>query len=200
MNALHVPILSFPTIFVNGAFLGGFDQLSDAIASGYFVELQKAQRQVFPGLGSVPDPIKLLSGARGQPWYHFQLHVYANFVRALSAVHVVIFALCAALSSSSPAFLQGALWLVIADLTIFVLLGPTPFAPLCTLVTIAVWRFRGNAVTSLIYKFVFGFYVISLGGVLLCSEGGVACVGTGAMNAALGSLLINSALLAVLRL
>lgn len=200
MSALRLPILSFPAIFVNGAYLGGFDQLSDALATGFFTELQLSNRQPFPGLASVPDPIKLFSGARGQPWYHFQLHVFANFIRALSAVHVIIFALCAVLSSSTPAFVQGALWLVIADLAIFVLLGPTPFAPLCTLVTLAVWRFRGNAVTSLIYKFVFGFYVITLGGVLLCSEGGAACVGSGAMSAALVSLLINSALLAVLRL
>lgn len=184
---------------MNGAFLGGFDQLSDALASGYFTELQMSNRQPFPGLASVPDPIKLFSGARGQPWYHFQLHVFANFIRALSAVHVITFAVCAALSSSSPAFVQVALWIVIGDLAIFVLFGPTPLAPLCTLVTLVVWRFRGNAVTSLIYKFVFGFYVFLLGGTLLCSEGGAACVGSGAMNAALGSLLINSALLAVLR-
>lgn len=185
---------------MNGAFLGGFDQLSDSLASGHFVELQKTPRQSFPGLASVPDPIKLFSGARGQPWYHFQMTVYANWLRALSAVHVILFALCAALSDSSPAFVQGTLWLVIADLAIFILLGPTPLAPLCTVVTVVVWRFRGNAVTSLIYKFVFAFYIFSFAGALLCSEGGAACVGRGAMNAALGSLLLNSAFLAVLRL
>lgn len=187
-------------IFVNGAFLGGFDQLSDALASGHFNELQKTQRQSFPGLASVPDPIKLFSGARGQPWYYFQLHVYANWLRALSAVHVLIFALCAALSDSSPAFVQGALWLVIADLALFILLGPTPLAPLGTLATLVVWRFRGNAVTSLIYKFVFVSYIFAFGGALLCSEGGAACVGRGPMNGALGSLLLNSSFLAVLRL
>ena len=53
---------------------------------------------------------------------------------------------------------MGVLWLITVDLTIFLVLGPTPLAPLGTIVTFLCWRFRGDAAPSFPYKVVWGVY------------------------------------------
>jgi len=50
-TALRYPMLTFPAVFVRGAFIGGLEQLRDATASGSILVLLKAERSVFPPRG-----------------------------------------------------------------------------------------------------------------------------------------------------
>lgn len=195
-RVLRLPLVTFPVIFVQGIHLGGADQLTEALQSGLFDQVAASPRKPFPeGVFEIPDPIRLLVGPRGQPWYHFQFHCYANYVRAISAVHVAIFAIALATSESDQFVGLGLGWLLVVDMTMFTLLGPTPFAPLSTCVTLAIWPFRGPAVTSLPYKAVIGVaYVASL--TQLLTRGDLQST---AGRATLGSLLTNSLLLTFLR-
>lgn len=190
-----MPMLTFPAIFVKGIFLGGLEQLQDAVSSSKFIELLASQRQ--PGdKREIPDPKVLFKGPRGQPWYCFQLHVFTNFIRALSMLHVALFAISAAVSFSAPAASYVILWIVVVDLVVFFLTGPTPLAPLSTLVTLAVWRFRGNAATSFPYKFIFAVYIFTLVTTLLANS---TSSFDDAARTALSGLVLNSSLLAFFR-
>jgi len=200
-GALRMPLLTFPTIFVRGACLGGLEQLRDAASGGDFNRYLIADWTPFPNDGgaSFADPLKLTTGPRGQRWYVFQWHVFANFVRALSLLHVALFAVCLLMNALKlPSITFIIITVMVLDLIFFVILGPTPIAPLGTLVTRLVWRFRGNAAPSFPYKVVLGFYVFTLGSALLCGDG-VACMEKASTIASFGSLLINSALLAFFR-
>lgn len=197
-QGLGLPLLSFPVIFVNGAFIGGLEQLQDVLAAGRLETLLNAPRQGFPsGIRTIDDPVQLLTGPRGQPWYCFQLHVYGNVVRMLSLLHVVVFAVALGVNGVSPAAAHVILAITFVDLAIFLLLGPTPVAPICTLVTVCVWRFRGNAVTSLPYKAVIGAaYCLNIGAMLTCSKP-KEC--NARFVAGVSGMLVNSSFLAFFR-
>eukprot|EP00747_Dinoflagellata_sp_TGD_P195846 gnl/TRDRNA2_/TRDRNA2_65132_c0_seq1.p1 gnl/TRDRNA2_/TRDRNA2_65132_c0~~gnl/TRDRNA2_/TRDRNA2_65132_c0_seq1.p1 ORF type:complete len:194 (-),score=14.06 gnl/TRDRNA2_/TRDRNA2_65132_c0_seq1:113-694(-) len=192
-------MLTFPAVFVRGAFLGGLEQLRDVVSTGRLNDLLLAPRQSFPSdVGLVDDPVKLLTGPRGQRWFTFQLHVYGNFVRMLSLLHVVLFAIILAVHDVAPGLVTGVLWVIVADLAIFTLTGPTPVAPICTLVTLFVWRFRGNAVTSLPYKAIIGAaYIYGIATTLACSGSTDSC--NGGLTRNIGILLLNSTFLAFFR-
>jgi len=195
-----MPLLNFPAIFVKGVFLGGFDALQDSVANNHFSELVAAERQ--SGVRrQIADPKVLFSGPRGQPWYCFQLHVYANYIRALSLVHVVLFGLCFAASWKTPIVSNVVLWVMTVDLLVFFITGPTPLAPISTVVTLIVWRFRGNAVTSFPYKFIFFVYLYEFLEMLYCGEISPfsSCVGSDGGRGRLAGLALNSSLLAFFR-
>lgn len=204
---LMLPLLTYPVVFVGGAYLGGADQLQEAADSGRLVELMQGPQLPFPrGVFYLPDPIRLLRGPLGQPWYCFQLHVYPNYVRLQSIVHVAIFAFAiGAPAAGLVRVAQVLLWVLIVDMAIFVALGPSPFALVSTISTIFVWRFRGGAVTSLPYKVVMGiFYIVSVLPIVICDVDGGSEESTcekklSDAKGRLASLLTNSALLAALR-
>lgn len=201
-HELLLPVLTFPVVFVQGFYLGGFDQLDEALDSGRFAELCAKERQPFPkGIGFVEDSLKLFEGPRGQPWYSFQLHVYANYVRLVSLFQIVLFAMVLLLMGSLPAVAMLILWVVAIDMAIFTVMGPTPLAPLSTLVTVIVWRFRGPAVTSLPYKAVMGaFYVVALASTLACGLDMQTCkADLHNSRGILISLMLNSTLLSIFR-
>lgn len=194
-------MLTFPSVFVRGAYLGGLEQLRDAAIGGDLDRYLLAERMPFPndGAAAFADPLKLTTGARGQRWFAFQWHVFANFVRALSLLHVILFAVCLLTTALKVPTVTFIILAVVAiDLTIFVVMGPTPVAPLGTLVTCLVWRSRGNAVTSFPYKVVFAYYVYSLGVELFCGMG-VECMQKTSATARLVGMLINSSFLAFFR-
>lgn len=171
-QGLGLPMVSLPAIFVRGAFLGSLEQLQDVISTNRLNDVLSAPMRTFPADASVmPDPVKLFVGPRGQRWPGFQMHVYGNFIRMLSLLHVVLFATMLAIAGAAPGVATGMLWVIAVDLFLFTALGPTPLAPLCTLVTIFVWRFRGNAVTSLPYKLVIGaWYLWNIASVMTCND------------------------------
>jgi hypothetical protein len=199
---LRLPLITFPLIFVQGSYIGGFDQLQEAVDSGRFEELIAEVSKPFPsGARLLADPLHLLIGPRGQPWYCFQLHVYANYIRVISALHVALFAAAVALADCCPVPVLIIYWLIAIDMTVFTLAGPTPLAPMSTLVIVLAWRFRGPSVTSIPYKAVIGVvYVAALAPVLACGARAEGCdelVENSRVRVA--GLITNSALLAVLR-
>lgn len=193
-GALKLSSLTFPAIFIRGVFLGGLEQLQDAASTGQLVQMLRAERPPFTGVFNIAaDPVRLLTGPSRQQCSAFQMTVYTNYIRAISAVHVAIFSISIAAShfSWAPWVPQAAYWCMIVDLVIFVASGPTPIAPISTIVTICIWRSRGNAANSLPYKLVFTVYALAIcHGVV--SKGSISVHTTTAF-------LINSLFLAVLR-
>jgi len=170
-QGLGLPMVSFPAVFVRGAFLGSFEQLQEVISTDRLNTALAAPMVNFPAINVMPDPVQLFVGPRGQPWFHFQLHVYANIVRFASVLHVALFGLVLALAKAAPVVSTGILCVLAVDFLMFALFGATPLAPLMNLVTIFVWPFRGNAVTSLPYKFVIGvMYFYQCMNVLTCGH------------------------------
>lgn len=200
-SALKLPMLTYPAIFVRGSFLGGFDQLTDAVESGNLQEFLVAEWQHFPSsLASRADPVQILRGPRGQSCYAFQLHTYANFIRMLSFLHVALFAVSLTFTWFAPVVVCVIFWIVLVDLSIFVLLGPTPLAPICTVVMLASWRFRGNIVSSIPYKVIFAVYVAEIAANLFCGSGDFAqCIASSGTRHMLSIAIFNSSLLAVFR-
>jgi len=200
-DELRQPLITFPVILVRGVYLGGFDQLQDAMESGRFDELRSGPQRHFPeGVGMIEDPMNLLVGPRGQEWYCFQLHVYANYVRMVSLFHIAFFVGAIGLSYLSPVASVLLLWIFAIDMAIFTITGPTPVALISTLATLVVWRFRGPAVTSIPYKIVMGLiYIAVLLPTLLCGiRDWHDCNMKGARLTLVG-LILNSSLLAILR-
>lgn len=202
-TTLRLPIVMFPLVFVRGAYLGSVDRLMCSMATGDFQKLLKANRQKFPS--SVPDPLRLLVGPRGQPWYHFQLHVYSNYARAISGLHVILMAIALATASHQPIVAKVAAWIMAVDCLILLVLGPTPLAPLSTLAVVLVWRFRGQAASSWSYKLRFTLYSAVLIMLMLGIEknviGGVEKgedFGTTA-KAVFGACMTNALMITVLR-
>lgn len=190
-QALRLPLLSFPLIFVKGTYIGGSDQLHELKDSGRLDSYVKATKQPFPGTPP-EDPVKLFVGPNSMPWYCFQTQVYGNVVRAASFVQVLLLVLFLFTYQSTPALAGAIIWLLIFDLTIFAILGPTPIAPIWTFVTLLTWRFRGGAVSSWPYKLVFLTYVVTF-------ANGMLGAGVGSLAIGATGLAANSAMLAILR-
>jgi len=194
-SALRLSSLSFPLVFVRAVFLGGMEQLQGVISDGRLGEMLHAEvASTTGGFRRAADPVRLLTGASRQRWYVFQLTVYTNYIRVLSAVHCAIFCLgILAYSCSWPPWIaRAAYWCMLVDLVIFFVSGPTPIAPISTIVIVLIWRSRGNAATSLPYKVVFGYYAYTLGYGLFTEPGTIS-------QGSLSALLLNSLLLAVFR-
>merc|ERR1719336_1016707 len=113
------------------------------MAVGSFDEMLKAERRAFPS--RAPDPVRLLVGPTGQPWYQFQVKVYSTWVRAVSVLHVLFMAVVLATLPTQPMVAKALAWVMAVDIVIFEVLGPTPLAPVSTLAVLLVWRFRGSA-------------------------------------------------------
>lgn len=202
-QSLFMPLMTFPAIFVRGVYLGGLDQLEDVMDSGQFEELLDAEQKPFPtGVGDMKDPLRLLSGPYGMPWYCFQFYVYGNYIRVVSVFQIVLFCLAIALTDVSPIVAVVLLWVVVVDMLIFTLTGPTPIAPISTLVTLIVWRFRGQSTSSIPYKLVIGvFYSLALLPTITCVFGSKNCKAElQSSRLILAGLISNSVLLAILRL
>lgn len=204
-TALRLPILTLPLVFVRGAYLGSVDRLMYAEAAGNLDKLLKAEGQLFPS--RAPDPMTLLIDPMGKPWYYFQLHVYSSYVRAVSALHMLLMAVALATASAQPVVAKVAVWLMAVDCLILLVLGPAPLAPISTLAVALVWRFRGSAVSAWPYKLRFSLYSVVLlmlllgveknavGDLLGMEEGEFGTAG----KAVFGACLMNAALITVLR-
>lgn len=191
-QALRLPLLTFPVIFVKGTHIGGSDQLHELRDSGRLDGYVKATKQPFPGTPP-EDPVKLTTGPDSTPWYCFQTQVYGNVVRAASFVQVLLLVLFQFTYQSTPVVAAAIMWLLLVDLSIFTLFGPTPIAPIWTLVTVLTWRFRGGAVSSWPYKLVF------FGGYVVPFASGMLGDGVGGLGGVAAGLAVNSTMLAILR-
>ena len=123
--------------------------------------------------------------------------VWANSIRLLSLVHVILFALCILLRALDQMVLVHVIgWVIFVDLVLFVLHGAHPIAPLSTLCTALIWKRKGSAVVILPYKAVFVAYLLALGRLAFNSQG---AENASEFNSVLIGGIINSSMLAVTR-
>lgn len=205
--ATGVPLVSFPMIFIRGVFIGGGDQLSKLVldrrllpalsaprAAGGFVaghvewglELQRAHA------------VQFFQVPRGGKWYCFQLNTYANLVRGISVLHVIIFGAMITLQSlqqtdTTRLAYAVLLWYFFLDLLLYIVFGPVPWSPLGCLTNLVCWRVRGNSITTIPYKVVFLAYVVTFAQEIF--GGGLESMKLGIWT----GYLVNSAALAVFR-
>jgi hypothetical protein len=143
-QATGVLLVTFPMIFVRGKFIGGCDQLSLMISSGRFPLALAAPGTIFvPGQAEwgieLQEALQIqwFQGPRGGRWYCFQLYTYANMVRGISFLHVLVFAACiAAELGNLPQLSTALLWIIAVDLCIYILWGPVTIIILYYLVTL----------------------------------------------------------------
>jgi glutaredoxin len=130
------------------------------------------------------------------PWYCFQWTLWSNLVRFISWIQLAImipaFYLYKQGSDQSVAVANILMLILVADCCGLVLFGPSPWTISGTLSTYFGWRVRGNAVSSIPYKFVFGAYILTLIPLYTLKK-------QEALETALAGFIVNSALLAVLR-
>jgi len=197
--------LSFPVVFVRGSFIGGADDLRAAITAGKFTSMLVAtQTMLMEGRAAASEDFlrrqqrpNLLHVPRGGRWFCPQLYTYSNFVRGISALHCAILGVQLLLvgigtSGANAAADVLALYFLL-ELSLYVLLGPAPFCPLGCVVAYFLWRYRGNSVTTIPYKFIFIVYIVSIVESLASGKRARDC------RSMMISGLINSSLLAVLR-
>ena len=212
---LGLPTITFPSIFVKGVFVGGADDLQELVDEGSLPELLAATSTPLQA-GSVPvsEQQKRLQAPQlcrapggGRWWQPMQLTCYANQIRLVSFVHVVIFSLSLLLIVLGQNVAAIAVMSVLAvDAVIFILHGASPFGPLGVITTRLCWRWRGSAVTSIPYKVVWGIYLGTLVPmILLCGgedgpwSGCAENLDTAAHKASLTLFIVNSGSLAALR-
>lgn len=207
-SATGVALLTFPSIFIKGKFVGGGDDLAELVSKGEFARLiATPATQFLPGRDGWGEELKAndvilwLKPPRNGRWYCFQLHTYANHVRGISLLHVCIFGALLGLEFSitdknqPPIATLILMYYLLFDLGLYVLFGPVPWSPLGCLVNASLWSVRDNSVTVIPYKLVFGYYVFGIASALWSktpqTHSSMVSLWTG--------FLINSSLLAVLR-
>jgi glutaredoxin len=204
-TALNCAPITFPAIFIRGAYIGGSDELQRLVSQGSFAQqVRQPFAEFAPAAARKADSPVFCSQADGAAGLTFQLQGYGNVIRAYSLVHVVVFCLVLGLRQEGHHAASAALLVyLVVDLFLFIVNGPAPLCPTGVLVQHLVWRRRGPPTSLLPYKFVFGVYVATLVPLLSCYFKGVEtashfqdCVPA----AALASLLVNSSSLAILRL
>lgn len=214
-DALRLSDFTFPQIIIRGTYIGGSDDLRQLVDSGEFNTLLSIDPAVHvevneripwyppleqlasqPDLFLVPKP-----NARNRPrWYFFQWYMYSNLVRYISICHVVLLLLCVGMSSANNASERtkrattAIVYILVVDLAILVVHGPTPFSPTGVIGTYLGWRYRGNVTSSLPYKVVFAAYLGSFIPLLVNRN-----TNGDAATASFISALINSLLLVVFR-
>ena len=207
-----LPEVTFPFIVINGVYYGGTDDvigdpdlkcalnaantntrqphLSSPIQwSPPFTESRK--------LNLVEPPTGLRGVFLGRSKMCTHTKVWANSIRLLSLVHVILFALCILLRALDQMVLVHVIgWVIFVDLVLFVLHGAHPIAPLSTLCTALIWKRKGSAVVILPYKAVFVAYLLALGRLAFNSQG---AENASEFNSVLIGAIINSSMLAVTR-
>jgi len=205
-KALAVRDVTFPCIFIQGAFVGGADEVSLLHQAGELAGKLGGARVAFKvgqnDTKSSPSLCTQLAGGgiadsfctSTSKWYLPQIKSYGNVVRGMSAVHVLLFIIVLTISESAVATASEALivatFVIMAvfgvDLALYILLGATPLTIVGNLVTLAVWDFRGPAVPNIPYKAVFVFYVVGLLNMLTTCGPSVFAVGAGGASVVLG--------------
>eukprot|EP00756_Hemistasia_phaeocysticola_P025300 Hpha_TRINITY_DN15998_c0_g2::TRINITY_DN15998_c0_g2_i1::g.73012::m.73012 len=185
--------VTFPVVFIKGQFVGGSDDLFLLVEEKQFERLVAEPNQEPHGdTDSVLTKPRLCQEPRRYPVYLPHLYVYTNIVRIESLVHTILFAIALATHDDNPGAAKVMLWVVLVDCILWTLWGASPFSPLGTFFTWALWKHRGESAISIPYKVIFIIYAVELGRNLI-GDGEPPGKGT------LITFTVNSALLAVLR-
>jgi hypothetical protein len=177
--------MTYPQIFVKGTYIGGADDLHRLLEGDGWNKLLQGQRVTYSGedtkahvvplvwypptleLSKTPDLFtvpKMSSKGSWYPvwkWYAFQWVMYANLVRYISAIHVILMVTAVALfqAGQSSAGVMVATILGVDNLML-TLWGPAPLSLSGSLSQYFGWKHRGNATSALPYKVIFGFYAV----------------------------------------
>lgn len=207
--ALNLYDVTYPQIIIRGVYIGGSDELRQLVETDAFQILlakhppllaskdsfiewypQLQQQAKNPDFFRVPN---MKANGKGR-WYLFQWYMYANLVRYISISHIILLVLCLIFSSVNKRLCTLFVYIIVVDLAILVVHGPTPFSPSGVIGAYFGWKYRGNVTSSLPYKVVFAAYLASLIPLLVNKS-----TDSTAGKASYVSLLINSALLAAFR-
>ena len=177
-EALGLSIVSFPVLYIQGNYIGGADEAQQLHHGNQLRQMLESTRTpfVFGSGNNAMGPVRFCTKLAGADtgvscsatvkWYCFQVKMYANVVRAMSAVHVM-FLVTALVAGQTGTETGVAVALAIGgflsfDLFTVCLLGPTPFSPIGCISTWAAWKVKGNAVTAIPYKVVFVYYLYTM--------------------------------------
>lgn len=210
--------MSFPQIIIRGRYIGGSDDLELLINNNQFNKLilmnhieYLNENQLIewyepllasslkPNLFQVPGDSKYFS-----KWYCFQFYMYSNLVRYISIFHTIILSISLIIiplisnndktNSNLHSFLQAIISILLVDILIILIFGPSPLSLSGSISTYFCWKYKGNITSSLPYKFVWSIYIFALAPFLfennLTSDGAIASI---------TSILTNSILLVVFR-
>lgn len=218
--SLNLGDLTFPQLVVRGVYIGGCDNLRDAISRGLLIPwltrspVRSSEDEVVtwePELLKEANSPKMFQVATvpstRNKWYSkfylFNWHMYSNLVRYISLFHVICFVLLLILyapmkDENHTALLVGNIvfFVLFIDLLMLVLFGPSPFSLSGCLATMFGWKYKGNVTSAVPYKVVFAAYLFSLAPLLLKKDESIYS-GT-ALGVYIGSV-INSAVLVVFR-
>ena len=212
---LNLNDMSYPQIIIRGRYIGGYDDLFNLTTSNSFEPLLQMNSIQYdtesisivwhePLLLSSQSP-NLLHTPNSSKWYCFQWYLYSNLIRYISIFHVLLFSLLLILipilqhqgdqhNSNLYLFLQSLVIILLFDIFMIIILGPSPFSISGIISTYYCWKYKGNITSSLPYKFVWSIYFFSLISILL--KNNLTSTGT---IATITSILTNSILLVVFR-
>merc|ERR1712032_44751 len=107
--------------------------------------------------------------AGGGPWLTFQTRIYGNVLRGIALLQICLMLPAHLLNRSGHREYSLPLFAVLGlDSVIFVIFGPTPFAPLGCLAQSIVWQRRGSIVPLLPYKVTMLYYFVAALAALTC--------------------------------
>lgn len=177
--------ITFPQIIVRGVYVGGGDDLQSGIVRGDFPAWVCREKEICspnsvimwePQLLEISTSPSLFKVATvpstKSKWYSkfylFNWHMYSNLVRYISLFHVFLFGILLVLfqpmkSNSTASAIAGVVFgVLIVDLILLVLLGPSPFSLSGVIGTYFGWKYKGNVTSSIPYKAVFAAYLLSM--------------------------------------
>jgi len=221
INALLLSLklgdVTFPQICIRGRYVGGSDDVVNLIRSGELESLLAMDMARCEKGGIIPweenykkrtDEPKIfhvprMSGTEGDwypnwPWYAPQLCMWSNLVRKISVLQLCLMIpafILYKLPSPGSAEIQTANALVlvlIIDCGILTVHGPAPLSPSGLFATYIGWSTRGNAVSALPYKVIWGIMFATFLPIFLSND-------HYNLSITLGTFIANSIALAVLR-
>jgi glutaredoxin-related protein len=185
--ALNVSEVTFPAVFVRGWYVGGSDNIRELVDTGRIATLLQGERVMDDGHNYIAWDKPLAEDARTPkvifapqpglpmnkyivmiaPFFHW--HMYGNLVRYISLFHMIIMGIMIGLFSMGPELgstvMQAAKVLMIIffiDLAALVVVGPYPISPSGLLSALVMWKYKGNIVSALPYKYIWITYLVAL--------------------------------------
>jgi len=183
-HALGISAVSFPTIWIQGVYVGGADATASLHSRNELTSMISNQRiEMAPfGTGLIktkPVFMTQLAGSHARletdgpcdsstsKWYCFQTKSYAQVIRMMSFLHILIMVIALIGGESNSLigmYITTAVGLVLlVDLVLFTTFGATPLTIFGNISTWLVWNTKGDAVPNIPYKVVFFVYILGFG-------------------------------------
>ena len=217
LMSLKLGDMTFPQICIRGRYVGGSDDVVTLIRLGELESLLAMDRARCEKGGTISweenykkrtmEPkifrVPRMTGTEDDwypdwPWYAPQLCMWSNLVRKISVLQLAMMIpalILYKLPSPGATEIQTAnalVLLLIIDCGILTVNGPAPFSPTGLFATYIGWATRGNAVSALPYKVIWGIMFAAFLPIYLSND-------HYNLSITLGTFIANSIALAVLR-